>query len=210
MLLSSANTVMYVKSIQNTKSVRSCINRIQSRMNIILIGPPGSGKSTQGSLLGDRLNIPYISAGKMLRSISEGTSKDAEMIREYVNNGNLLPDDVMLPLIQSFLKDAKFDNGFVLDGFPRTLNQALGFETQIDKVVYVRLTDEEAMNRIRTRTEKRNDQSEETVRHRLTIFHTETDEVIKHYRGLGKLIEVDGMPAIEDIHIEILEKLGIN
>lgn len=176
-------------------------------MNIVLIGPPGSGKSTQGILLGEKLHIPYFSVGQILRNKAEGTSEDAQMIKEYVDKGDLLPDSIMMPLVESYVAEIGH-NGFIMDGFPRHIEQAKQFKQHIDKVIYVSLPDEEAIVRITHRTDKRNDQSEATILHRLDVFHEQTDKVIEYYRENGKLIEIDGMPSVEEIHTNILRELS--
>jgi adenylate kinase len=191
---------MYVGSIPSIKSGRNCI----SFMNIILIGPPGSGKSTQGTLLAEKLNIPYFSAGQILREKAKENNEEAQTIRKYIDMGDLVPDSMMLPIIESRTRESK---GFVLDGFPRKIEQAKAFDQHIDKVIYIDLPDKEALWRIAKRIDKRNDQSAATILHRLQVFHQQTDEVIEHYRDQGKLIQVDGMPSIEEIHKEILQKL---
>lgn len=177
-------------------------------MNIILIGPPGSGKSTQGKLLSEKLNIPYFSVGQILRSIAEGDSEDAKNIKKYITQGNLLPDEVVVPIVEKYITEDSHAKGFILDGFPRVFEQARDFKHDIDHVIYVSLDDKEALWRIAKRTDKRNDQSAATILHRLEVFHAQTDKVIQFYRQKGILIEVDGHPSIDDIHAEILEKLN--
>lgn len=177
-------------------------------MNIILIGPPGSGKSTQGDLLSKKLKLPYFSVGQILRKLSEGNSEKAEELKKYMDAGNLLPDDVIMPIIEDHLKHKDHHNGFIMDGFPRHLDQAHGFSQHIDKVIYIDLPDKEALWRIAKRTDKRHDQSAATIIHRLEVFHKETDKVRAFYEKQGKLIKVDGMPSIEKIHASILKALA--
>ena len=176
-------------------------------MNIILIGPPGSGKSTQGGLLSKKLDLPYFSVGHILRKIAEGDSDEAKEIQGYLREGNLLPDEIILPILTKHLEHEDHAHGFILDGFPRNIDQAQQFDQKIDNVIYIRLDDKEALWRIAKRTDKRHDQSATTILHRIDVFHKQTDKVIEYYREKGLLIEIDGHPSVEDIHTSILQAL---
>lgn len=177
-------------------------------MNIILIGPPGSGKSTQGDLLSKKLKLPYFSVGRILRKIAEDKSEKAEKLKKYMDAGNLLPDNIIMPIIEDHIKHEDHQNGFIMDGFPRHLDQAEGFSQPVDKVIYIDLPDKEALWRIAKRTDKRHDQSAATILHRLEVFHRDTDKVRAYYEKQGKLIKVDGMPSIEKIHASIVKALS--
>lgn len=174
-------------------------------MNIILIGPPGSGKSTQGALLSEALHLPYFSVGSILRAIAQGTDSQALEIRKFVDAGNLLSSDVILPILETHLQHENHKNGFILDGFPRSLEEAQKFSHHIDKVIYIRLPDKEALWRIAKRTDKRNDQSAATILHRIDVFHEETDKVIAYYKAKNIVFEVDGLPSAQEIHNQILD-----
>lgn len=176
-------------------------------MNIILIGPPGSGKSTQGTLLSEALKLPYFSVGSILRSLAEGSDDRANMIRGFLDAGNLLPADIVLSIIHEHLQHENHKNGFILDGFPRSLEEAQKFDQHIDKVIYIRLPDKESLWRIAKRTDKRHDQSASTILHRIEVFHEETDKVVAYYKEKGLVLEVDGMPSAEDIHQQIIQSL---
>ncbi len=176
-------------------------------MNIILIGPPGSGKSTQGALLSQALSLPYFSVGSILRSLAEGDSQQAQTIRSYINEGNLLPDHIIMPILDAHLAHEDHKNGFILDGFPRDVEQAKAFTQHIDVVVYIRLPDKESLWRIAKRTDKRHDQSAATILHRIEVFHEQTDKVIEYYASQGILKEIDGMPDPQTIHTSILQAL---
>lgn len=178
-------------------------------MNIILIGPPGSGKSTQGALLSKVMSLPYFSVGSILRGIAEGDSQQSQTIRSYLNEGNLLPDDIIMPILDAHLAHEDHKNGFILDGFPRDLNQAKAFNQHIDVVLYIRLPDKESLWRIAKRTDKRHDQSAATILHRIEVFHEQTDKVIEYYKSLGILIEIDGMPDPQTIHSAIRSALKV-
>ena len=177
-------------------------------MNIILIGPPGSGKSTQGDLLSKKLHIPYYSVGQILRRIAQSDRPDAKKIEGYLNSGNLLPNDVVMPIIEEHLEGKNHENGFILDGFPRIVEQAEKFKHPIDKVIYIDLPDKEALWRIAKRTDKRHDQSAMTILHRLELYHKEIDKVHDLYEKQGILIKIDGMPSAEEIHKNILQAVG--
>ena len=177
-------------------------------MNLILIGMPGSGKTTQGDALSSKLNIPYLSSGKILRKLSEAQTPRGEHMRTIMNSGNLLPDDETIEIIEEHLAQPEYKHGYILDGFPRTMYQAEKCRLPIDKVIYIELTDEEAIRRIAHRAEKRNDQSPEATRLRLRIFHDETDKLIDQYEKMGLLLRIDGSPSIEQVTADILAKLS--
>lgn len=125
-------------------------------MNLILMGPPGAGKGTQGEILADKLNIQTISTGLMLRSaIKEGT-EIGKLAAQYINDGKLVPDDVIVGVVKERLAKPDLENGFILDGFPRTVAQAKALtETgiKIDKVLCIDVADDVIVNRLSSRRE---------------------------------------------------------
>lgn len=130
------------------------------------------------------------------------------LIKETLHSGNLLPDEKTIPVIEKYLEKPAYKNGYIIDGFPRTLSQAQYFNPNVDKVVYITLPDKEALWRIAYRTEDRDDSAAKTIIHRINVFHENTDKVIDFYQTEGKLVEVDGQPSIEEVNEEILKGLG--
>src|SRR3989338_3682695 len=114
-------------------------------MKIVLIGIVGAGKSTQGNLLSRQLGIPYLSTGHIFRRISNEKSQQGRYIKETMSAGLLIPDDKTLEIVGEYLSRPEYKKGYILDGFPRTINQAKHFVNGIDKVVYIELPDKEAL-----------------------------------------------------------------
>ena len=179
-------------------------------MKIILIGIQGAGKSTQGNILSEKLNIPYLSTGHIFREMAKEKTSLGRYIKEIMNAGYLIPDDKTVEIVSEYLKKTEYENGYILDGFPRTLEQVKKFENGVDKVVYLRVSDKEALWRLSYRNgEGREDETLTAIRKRIELFHKLTEPVLDFYRQKGILVEVDGEREIEDIHKEILEKIKI-
>lgn len=177
-------------------------------MKIILIGIQGAGKSTQGNLLSEKLKTPYLSSGHILRNIAKEKTQEGRYIKETINSGVLVPDDKMTSIIESYLNRKEYEGGYVLDGYPRTVEQAKTFKEKIDKVIYLKVSDKEALWRLSYRNgEVREDETLLVIRKRIDLFHEFTEPVLEFYRDKGILIEIDGEKSIEDIHKEILEKI---
>jgi adenylate kinase len=176
-------------------------------MKIILIGIQGAGKSTQGNLLSEKLGIPYMSTGHIFRAIAKEKTKMGRYIKEVMNSGALIPDDKTLEIVTEYLHRPEYSKGYIMDGFPRTTTQAEAFENGIDKVVYLKVSDREALWRLSYRDEGREDDTLAAIRKRIELFHEVTEPVIDYYRNKGILVEVDGEKEIEEIHQEILQKI---
>lgn len=181
-------------------------------MKIILLGVQGSGKSTQGNLLSNSLNVPYLSTGQIFRQIAQEDSVLGREVKDLMTKGYLIPDDKTLKIVSEYLSRPEYQNGFILDGYPRNLTQAESFPTEIDKVVYVNVTDKEALRRIEGRNKSedqiRPDDTPEAIARRIDIFHKFTKPLLDYYKNKGILIEVNGEQAVPDIHKEIMRKLS--
>lgn len=178
-------------------------------MKIILIGIQGSGKSTQGNLLSDKLGIPYLSTGHIFRALAKEKTKLGRHIKETMNAGFLIPDDKTISIVSKYLERKEYQKGYIMDGFPRTLVQARAFKNGIGKVIYIKVSDQEALRRISFRNgEGREDETPSAVHKRIESFHKLTEPVLEFYRKKGALVEVDGEKSIEEIHKEILLHLG--
>ena len=177
-------------------------------MKIILIGIQGAGKSTQGNLLSEKLKIPYLSTGHIFREMAKEKTPLGRYIKEIMNAGFLIPDEKTVEIVSEYLKKPEYGKGYILDGFPRTLEQVKIFENGVDKVAYLKVSDKEALWRLSYRNgDSREDETLPAIRKRIELFHKLTEPVLDYYRQKGALIEIDGEEPIDKIHKEILERI---
>lgn len=178
-------------------------------MKIILIGIQGSGKSTQGNLMSRKLTIPYLSSGHIFREMAKEKTQWGRFIKETTNAGHLIADDKTIAIINEYLQSPQYQKGYILDGFPRTLVQAESFGEPLDAVLYLHVSDEEALKRLSLRNgkEQREDDTGSAIQKRIDLFHKLTEPVLDYYRQKGLLIEVDGERSIEGIHQDIMHRL---
>ncbi len=177
-------------------------------MKIVLIGIQGAGKSTQGNLLSEKLGIPYLSTGHIFRELSKEKTKFGRYVKEVMNAGYLIPDKKTVSIVEEYLKRSEYKNGYIMDGFPRTLIQAEFFKDGADRVIYLKVSDGQALKRLSFRNgEGREDETPKAIARRLKLFHNVTEPVLDYYRKKEMLIEVDGEKTIEEIHQEILKKI---
>lgn len=174
-------------------------------MNIIIMGPPGSGKSTQAKLLAEFLSVPCLEAGDLLYYLSQENSERGRKIKEAMETGSLVEGRLTVDIISEQLKSPSYKNGVVIDGFPRSLSQARDFQFPQDMVIYVDVSDEENMKRLLKR--ERKDDTPELIKKRLEIYHHQTEPVLEFYRQKGILLAVWGERPIEEIHQDILGRL---
>ncbi|MEK7166762.1 MAG: nucleoside monophosphate kinase [Patescibacteria group bacterium] len=180
-------------------------------MKLILIGIQGSGKSTQGNILSEKQGIPYLSSGHIFREMSKEKTQWGRYVKETLNAGYLIPDEKAIPIIEEYLAKAEYKNGYILDGFPRTVPQAEKFTNGVEKVIYLKVSDKEALWRLSGRIEEgvREDNTLGAIRKRIQLFHDVTEPVLEFYRTKGSLLEVDGEKNIEEVTRQILEGLGV-
>ncbi|MBW7955598.1 nucleoside monophosphate kinase [Patescibacteria group bacterium] len=176
-------------------------------MKLVLIGIQGAGKSTQGNMLSEKLNIPYLSSGHIFREMSKDKSPLGRMLKETLNAGMLIPDKLTLEIITEYLKRPEYVNGFILDGFPRTVPQAEAFEGNVDKVIFIDVSDREALWRISGRVSDRQDETLHAIRKRIELFHEHTEPVIEYYRDRGQLIRINGETEVDEVFAQIMEAL---
>ncbi len=178
-------------------------------MKLVLIGIQGSGKSTQGNLLSKQLEIPYLSTGHIFREIAKEKTQLGRYIKEILNTGLLIPDEKTIEIVNSYLSRPEYKKGYILDGFPRTLEQVKEFKNNVDKVIYLDISQKEAIWRLFHRNDNtRNDESLPALNKRITLFYKFTEPVIDYYRKDNKLIDIDGTMKIEEVNEEILKGLG--
>ncbi|MBI2039998.1 nucleoside monophosphate kinase [Candidatus Microgenomates bacterium] len=173
---------------------------------ILFVGPQGSGKSTQARLLAQFLHLPYISTGDIFRRLRQENSEEGRAIKQILDSGELVDDQITAELVKKGLKDIDVQNGFIMDGYPRTLEQIKFFDPGFDKVFYLKLSDEEALKRLLKRG--REDDTEDLIAERLRIYHEQTDPILDFYQKKGTLITIDGEGIIEQIQDRIRRVIG--
>ncbi|MBU0978962.1 MAG: nucleoside monophosphate kinase [Patescibacteria group bacterium] len=176
-------------------------------MKIVLIGIQGAGKSTQGNKLSKKFQVPYLSSGHIFREITKEKSKLGRWLKETVNSGALVPDDTTLEIVLTYLERPEYKAGFILDGFPRTLTQAEAFNGSLDKVIYIKVSDKEALWRISGRDDIREDETLHALRQRISLFHEVTEPVVTYYRQKDKLVEINGEQSVEEVFQSIIDNI---
>lgn len=208
-------------------------------MKLILLGAPGSGKGTQAEYISEKLNIPSVSTGAILREAVANKTAIGLKAKEYMDAGGLVPDDVILGIIDERLRQPDCENGFIFDGFPRNIPQAEALEkiAEIDCALLFNVPDEAIESRMTGRRAcgscgktyhiannppvaegkcdscggelvQRADDTVETVRARLKVYHNETEPLIDFYKGRGKLKVVEGALGLQETREKVAELLG--
>lgn len=181
--------------------------------NIVLFGPPGAGKGTQSEKIIERYQLSHISTGDLFRKhLSEGTDL-GKLAKKYMDEGHLVPDSVVIDMVDDRINNSEEVNGYIFDGFPRTEAQAEALDklmnekdTPISLMISLRVPDEELIKRIleRGKTSGRtDDQSEGKIKNRITVYENETLPVATFYKKQEKYYEVQGVGSIEDIFMSI-------
>lgn len=213
-------------------------------MKIIMLGAPGAGKGTQAKMIADRYSIPHISTGDIFRANIKNNTELGQKAKTYMDQGLLVPDELVVDLIMDRFKEADCKDGYVLDGFPRTIPQAEALDNalnaigeKVDFAINVEVPDENIVTRMSgrracvgcgatyhivynpTRTENvcdrcgkelilRDDDKPETVQKRLSVYHDQTQPLIRYYENKGVLKEVDGTVEMKDVFAAITAILG--
>ncbi|HYI99731.1 MAG TPA: adenylate kinase [Thermoleophilaceae bacterium] len=215
-----------------------------SELNLILLGPPGAGKGTQAERLVEDFDLPYYATGDILRgAVKEGTELGRKA-KEYMDRGDLVPDEVISGVIGERIASAEALDGFLLDGFPRTIAQAEALERALEPlgrrptaVLSIEVPDEEVVRRLSGRRVcernghpyhvdfdppkndgfcdqdgsplvQRDDDREDTVKHRLEVFHEQTAPLVGYYEGQGLLRRFDGSRSPDEVHAHIRATLA--
>ena len=183
----------------------------------ILFGPPGAGKGTQASAMVEQFNLCHLSTGELLRSeIAAGTELGLQA-KALIEAGSLVPDEVVEGMIEAKFKSVEGVDGFLLDGFPRTIAQAEALDAMLDKsgeavtaVVSIMIPDEMIMERIRHRASiegRADDAKEEVVANRIKTYHDKTEPLVDFYKATDRYHEIDGVGTIEEVRARIFETM---
>ena len=185
-------------------------------MRIVLLGAPGSGKGTQAVRLVEKLKLPHISTGDLLRSAGEAGTELGRKAKMVIDRGELVSDDIMLGLITQRLSRDDAKNGFILDGYPRNITQAKALDEILERqgqamveVLHIDVDADVLMQRIagRAAEEGRSDDSEEVVRNRLRVYAEQTAPLVEYYAGKGILSRVLGEGTAEEVFQRIMSVL---
>jgi len=182
--------------------------------NVMILGAPGSGKGTQGAILAEHLGIPKISTGDLLRAAVKDGTPLGRQAKGYMDQGLLVPDDVIFGLIQEILDAPAAAQGVLMDGFPRTIPQAEAVDrmlapkgAKVDEVVLLDVDEAELVQRLLARAAKegRSDDNPESVKQRLQVYARQTEPLIAFYEQRGIVRRVAGMGTIEEIAARMRE-----
>ena len=183
-------------------------------MNLILFGPPGAGKGTQADILINKYNVVQISTGDMLREEVKLRTELGKAAKSIMDKGNLVSDEIIISMIEKRIIKPDCKNGFILDGFPRTLKQAIDLDDildklniYIDKVIEINVEEDILLKRITKRALEskitRDDDNSEILKNRIIVYKKETLPVLKYYENLNKLYSIDGMQSVEIVSKDI-------
>ncbi len=178
----------------------------------MILGAPGSGKGTQGKLLAEHLRVPQVSTGELLRAAVKRGTPLGKQAKTYMDQGLLVPDEVILGLIREILDSRDAAGGVLMDGFPRTVPQAAAVDrvladrkARVDRVLVLEVDEGELVNRLlgRAAKEGRSDDNLESIKQRLQVYHAQTAPLISYYERQGVVRRVPGMGQVEEIQVRM-------
>lgn len=185
-------------------------------MNLIFLGPPGSGKGTQAVRVAEKLGVKHLSTGDVLREAVKNGTELGKKADSYMQKGELVPDSLIVGIIEDKIASGALAQGFILDGFPRTIPQAESLkemfqknEIELDKAVLLKVSDETIIQRIKGRAEQegRKDDTEDVARNRLEVYRKQTEPIVDFYRKESVLTEVEGEATPDQVFANIMEVL---
>tara|TARA_Y100001935_G_C17147720_1_gene428851 strand:- start:34 stop:612 length:579 start_codon:yes stop_codon:yes gene_type:complete len=188
-------------------------------MKLILFGPPGAGKGTQAKIIIKKYNIVQISTGDMLREEVKFETDLGLAAKVIMDKGDLVSDEIIMSMIEKRIKKPDCNNGFILDGFPRTFKQAVYLDEildrlkiKIDTVIEINVNEELLLKRIKKRAAEsddlRGDDNSEILNNRISVYKKDTLPVLEYYKNSNKLHTIDGMQNIEQVSKDILKILS--
>ena len=184
-------------------------------MRLLMIAPPGAGKGTQAARVARQYDLDHIASGDLLREAVRAGTELGQKVKRYLDEGELVPDDLVLAIVSDRVKRAN-PAGFILDGFPRTVEQARAADRlfaesggPVDAVICLDVDRDESVRRLLARAgqERRSDDQEPTIRHRLAVFDTMTKPLLQYYGDRGLVMAIDGERPIDTVTEEILDQL---
>ena len=182
-------------------------------MRIILFGPPGCGKGTQATFISKALTIPHLSTGDMLRSAVSSGSEIGLKVKNIMERGGLVSDQIVLSIVEQRIAKDDCEKGFILDGFPRTVNQAekldslLSTNNKLDYVLRIKVDEEEIIKRLIVRA--REDDKPDIIKNRFKTYNSETQPLIPFYEDRKILFNINGMQEIEKVSEDIKKIIGV-
>lgn len=175
-------------------------------VKILFVGPQGAGKSTQAKLLSEFLNIPSISTGDIFRELSTADNELGKKIKEIMTSGNLVDDQTTSEIVKERLQKPDCQNGFIFDGYPRTIKQIEYFDPGFNRVLYLKFDDEQARKRLLERA--RADDTPQLIDQRLKLYHELTNPILEYYKNKGILVTIDADSSIDVIQEKIREAVN--
>lgn len=170
-------------------------------MRILLIGPQGSGKSTQADLLAQHLNLPKISTGDIFRKLRDEDSAEGKRIKQILDSGKLVDDQTTSQIVRYRMSQEDCKDGLVMDGYPRNMEQLGLFDPQFGRVIYLNVPEQEVIKRLIERG--RSDDTPESIKIRLELYYRQTQPLLDYYKNQGILTEIDGVSDIDSIQQRI-------
>lgn len=185
--------------------------------NLIIFGPPGSGKGTQSIKVAEHYGLKHISTGDILRCEVQNKSELGAKVKDIMTTGDLVPDELLFEILYCVIENNKGIKGFVFDGFPRTLAQAkelnkrLKIEnSEVVKAISLEVADEEVIDRLlkRAKIQGRKDDNEKTISNRLNVYKKQTSPLLAFYEERGRLCSVNGEGSVDEVFADICKVVG--